>query len=106
MNSMKNIAIYSILFFVISLQGMSQEFELLRSAKCGALAQVKLLLERGVNPNYRNQGWPVASVGDTPLLLASEYGHYEIVKLLIEKGADVNIRSAHYTPLLVASMSN
>ena len=47
------------------------------------LEMVKLLLERGVNPNT-----PSTAVGDTPLMQAG--ANLELVKLLIDAGADIN----------------
>jgi ankyrin repeat protein len=43
--------------------------------------------------------------GETPLYLASKFGHPEIVKLLTDAGADTNIVAnlINYTPLLMAT---
>jgi ankyrin repeat protein len=46
---------------------------------------VKLLLERGVNPNT-----PSTAVGYTPLMQAASSANLELVKLLIDAGADLN----------------
>ena len=46
---------------------------------------VKLLLERGVNPNT-----PSTAVGYTPLMQAANSANLELVKLLIDAGADLN----------------
>jgi len=46
---------------------------------------VKLLLERGVNPNT-----PSTDVGYTPLMQAANSANLELVKLLIDAGADLN----------------
>lgn len=46
---------------------------------------VKLLLERGVNPNT-----PSTAVGYTPLMQAANGANLELVKLLIDAGADLN----------------
>ena len=46
---------------------------------------VKLLLERGVNPNT-----PSTAVGYTPLMQAASSANSELVKLLIDAGADLN----------------
>jgi ankyrin repeat protein len=42
---------------------------------------------------------------ETPLFLASQFGHPDIVKLLTDEGADINIVviNLNYTPLLVAT---
>ena len=63
---------------------------------------VKLLLEKGGNPNYRdtNEQW-------TLLHEAAKYGNIDAAKLLIEKGADVNLKdSAGDTPDVVAEQEN
>jgi len=52
----------------------------------GHLDVVKFLLERGVDPNVRN------NPGDTPLHYAAERGHLDVVKFLLERGADPNVR--------------
>ncbi len=55
----------------------------------GVVESVKLLLEKGTNPNAKDE------YGRTPLHEACIYGHLEAVKLLIEKGADPNIKDRH-----------
>ncbi|PKK46146.1 hypothetical protein CI102_8362, partial [Trichoderma harzianum] len=47
---------------------------------------VKLLLENGIDPNFKREH---GSEG-TPLLSATRGGHEETVKLLLEYGADPN----------------
>jgi ankyrin repeat protein len=61
---------------------------------------VKLLLDKGANPNTISRG--------TPLLNdAVDYGDEEMVKLLLEKGANVNSMDAKgNTPLQIAVKSN
>ena len=51
---------------------------------------VKLLLERGVNPNT-----PSTAVGYTPLMQAASSANLEIVKLLVNAGADLNPEDQH-----------
>ncbi len=47
---------------------------------------VRLLVERGADPNYHKWSW-------TPLALAAQNNHFEIVKFLVDKGSDVNTAS-------------
>jgi ankyrin repeat protein len=51
---------------------------------------VKLLLERGVNPNT-----PSTAVGYTPLMQAASGANLELVKLLVNEGADLNPEDQH-----------
>lgn len=48
---------------------------------------VRLLLDRGANPNAQNY------LGNTPLHQAAKHGEVELSQLLIEYGADVNLRN-------------
>ncbi len=59
---------------------------------------VKALLEHGVRVNVED------SEGNTPLLLATKWGHYDIVQLLLAHRADVNKPDTHgNTPLIIAA---
>ena len=51
---------------------------------------VKLLLERGVNPNT-----PSTDLGYTPLMQAASSANLELVKLLVNAGADLNPEDEH-----------
>lgn len=51
---------------------------------------VKLLLERGVNPNL-----PSTAAGYTPLMQAASSANLELVRLLIDAGADLNAEDEH-----------
>ena len=59
------------------------EISLLEAAIKGDTASVKGLLDKGVNPNTKDDD------GRTPLTEAASYGHTEIVKLLISKGGNL-----------------
>ncbi|KAI3135178.1 hypothetical protein DTO012A7_5591 [Penicillium roqueforti] len=67
---------------------------LLNSANFGDAAAVRLLLEKGANPDLGDNN------GQTPLLWAAKKGHEAVVKLLLEKGADPTLRDySGQTPL-------
>ena len=54
------------------------------AAQYGHAELVKLLLDRGANPDSK------CIVGRTPLHRTAEYGHTDLVKLLMDRGADPN----------------
>jgi ankyrin repeat protein len=56
-----------------------------KAAEKGHLAVARLLLDRGANPDTRDEG-----DNATAMHFAAESGHLDIVKLLVERGADVN----------------
>ena len=51
-----------------------------------AIEIIKLLIEKGAKVNTQND------FGETPLHIATYWGHQNIVKLLVENGSDVNIK--------------
>src|SRR3954451_10829612 len=61
----------------------ADEIALLEAAIKGDTAAVKGLLDKGTNPNTKDDE------GRTPLTEAAYYGHTEIVKLLISKGGNL-----------------
>lgn len=69
---------------------------LLWSAREGFTAIVKLLLEKGANPNHLDQ-WMQANAGHK----AAFWGHAEVMELLIQHGLDINARGGYngYTAL-------
>jgi len=74
--------------------------------KATGLAIVKLLLERGANPNMQlffkpaNLNGPTNTRGATPLIRAANNGDLEVVKLLLEHGADATVYMAdRQTPI-------
>ena len=67
---------------------------LIQSAESGDYAEVKRLIEEGVNVNARD--WD----GHTALMFASKKGNTEITKLLIDAGTDVYVQNEEgYTAL-------
>lgn len=53
----------------------------------------RIVLEKGVDINYRNDG--ADKEQKTALHFAAEAGNEEMVRLLLEHGADISIRSEH-----------
>jgi ankyrin repeat protein len=66
-------------------QGISS---LIEAAGTGDTKTVKMLLDKGVNPNVRDAG------GRTALTEAAWNGHTEAIKLLLERGANPNLNKA------------
>ncbi|KAL8773658.1 MAG: hypothetical protein Q9209_001424 [Squamulea sp. 1 TL-2023] len=72
---------------------------LLEAAGFGHLAVVKLMLERGVDINVRN------NKNDTSLHLAAAYNHVAVAAELIRRGASVSVRGEFgHTPLHTAAI--
>ncbi|MGH9863269.1 MAG: ankyrin repeat domain-containing protein [Candidatus Acidiferrales bacterium] len=72
---------------------------LCHAAENGHLEVVKILLQKGADPNGGEEGvrW-----GQQPLVAAVENGHIEVVRALLEGGADVNARKWGDTALQIA----
>jgi ankyrin repeat protein len=73
------------------------------ASACGHLDVVKLLLERGADPNLPEEG--VAPRGHA-LYSAAANGHYEIVKLLLEHGGHPNVEVESSADTLSRVISN
>ena len=70
---------------------------LLNLCVLGKYKYIEILIKNCVNINYINKGF-------TPLLLASEYGHYKCIELLINNGAIVDkVDNDGNTSLILAS---
>jgi ankyrin repeat protein len=68
---------------------------------------VKLLLEKGCDPDIRNESEHTGHKGGTALLEAASWGRPRIAEILIARGASVNAKSARgRTPLHVAAGTN
>lgn len=65
-----------------------------KAASLNAIEIVKLLIEKGANPNKKFY--------TSPLIIAVQNGHEETVKLLLEYGAEVNELYGFTTPLYKA----
>jgi ankyrin repeat protein len=76
---------------------------------------VKLLLDRGANPNaalktpllmrQHNGGDPSLGEGATPLMRASKVSDATLIRVLLEKGADPNLRLRNQTTALMIAAS-
>ena len=79
--------------------GIIKNKTLHQAARDGDIANVKLLISNGANPNEIVDGF-------TPLHTAAERGHEEIVKIFLLNGANVNAKgNAAWTPLHLAATS-
>jgi ankyrin repeat protein len=79
---------------------------LIGAVKKGRLDVVRLLLDRGADPNLAPGFVNQARLGDkTPLIKAAEQGHVEIVSLLLDRGAIIDWiePDRHQNALILAS---
>ncbi len=70
------------------------------AARGGQLQVLRLLLQRGADPNLKDTGLSMPP-GGTPLENACEQGHLAFAKALVQSGADVN-KKGYWPPLLTA----
>jgi len=78
--------------------------DLFEAAQKGDIENVRLLLDRGANINFKNYYY-----GNTALMIASIYGNLDIVRLLLDRGADldldIDLQNNHGdTALMIASL--
>jgi ankyrin repeat protein len=70
---------------------------LTHAAANGHLESVRVLLDRGADPNS------LTTEGGSALYWAASNGHLEVVALLLKRGADVNVvRQCGWSPLTAA----
>jgi len=116
-----------------NLRGPGGTTPLMQAALYGDVESVRLLLDKGADPNLRNEAgatalmWAVNDLEKTRLLLdrgadvnarsedsrtalliaAGQFGSREVVKLLLDRGADINVKSpglgGDMTPLAEAA---
>jgi hypothetical protein len=76
----------------------SLENQLFSASKNGDWESVKVLLDRGADPNTAIDGYTV-------LMVASQEGHLEVVKVLLDRGADINTETT-YTSFTALDLTN
>jgi ankyrin repeat protein len=81
------LAIGTILFAMLAVSPPAQAGALHDAAKAGELEQVKALLDKGADPEARDNN------GESPLNWAALAGHRKVAELLIERGAAVDGRN-------------
>jgi ankyrin repeat protein len=72
---------------------------LMRAASAGCVANVRLLLDAGADPNAETDRFTHG--GKTPLMYAAERGRADVLEVLLEAGAEVNAQSSHGTTALI-----
>lgn len=73
--------------------------KLYAAARCGDVAQISALLDRGADPNESGD-----EHGTTALTIAAYQGHVEAVRLLLDRGAEVDLPNEFGSrPLFVAA---
>lgn len=67
---------------------------------------IKLLLDRGANPNVYGLPQPEDSIMLTPLTYAAEHGNEAAVNLLLDHGAKADDSQGGFTPMMDAARGN
>lgn len=75
------------------------------AAEAGDLAVLRLLLDRGADPNAKAAG-PPSMAEVTALMTAAQSGHLESVRLLLAHGAEVNRQTVHGNALNFAALTH
>jgi len=121
---------------VFAAGGYTLDEDLLYRINFGSAEDIRLLLEKGANPNAhsrqgesalimaidRNDAETLAMVkvlvdkgasietpdrsGSAPIINAAKYGQIEVVKILLAQGADFNVKSPNGTPLVEIARLN
>jgi ankyrin repeat protein len=85
----------------INSKGTDGRSALFCAAEIGNCAMAKLLLERGVDANKADNEKNI-----TPLLIATQYGYYDMVEVLLEHNAKTNLSDINgITPLYIAAQN-
>ncbi len=101
MKAFKWLVIFSLLCFSNSLYADDVQ-DIIQAIYKNDIKTVKKILDKGLDPNLRNEKGYEASLMNT----ACSKNNIKIVKLLLSKGADVNLAGhGNYTPLMWAAES-
>ncbi|HEU4892312.1 MAG TPA: ankyrin repeat domain-containing protein [Vicinamibacterales bacterium] len=67
-----------------------------RAARGGETVMVRMMLDRGADPNASTARQP------PPIVLAADEGHLAVVTLLVDRGANVRVQWKEWTPMRAA----